>query len=231
MNFLFAQDTTASLPLNELWEGIRFLDIRVINVADTLELLIRMLFNLLVIGLIVWKIYNKRSNSKEFAFSFLAIGAVVFLLSFLLNNVKLQLGFALGLFAIFGIIRYRTDTIPIKEMTFLFVVIAVSVINALANKKVSYVELLITNGAIFFGLYWLERILHPRREMSMKMRYEKIEHLHKKDEDLLLEDIRKRTGLNVTRFTIERIDYLRDIADMTLYYYENDPVYTKKDDN
>ena len=231
MNFLFAQDTTASLPLNELWEGIRFLDIRVINVADTLELLIRMLFNLLVIGLIVWKIYNKRSNSKEFSFSFLAIGAVVFLLSFLLNNVKLQLGFALGLFAIFGIIRYRTDTIPIKEMTYLFVVIAVSVINALANKKVSYVELIITNGAVFFGLYWLERFLNPRHERSMQMRYEKIELMHRKDEALLLEDIRMRTGINVTRYTVEKIDYLRDIADMTLYYYEDDPTYIKKVDN
>lgn len=224
MGFLFAQDTSSSsVALNELFENVRFLDIRVINVADTLELLVRLLFNLLVIGLIVWKIYNKRSTSKEFSFSFLAIGAVVFLLSFLLNSVKLQLGFALGLFAIFGIIRYRTDTIPIKEMTILFVVIAVSVINALANKKVSYVELIITNGAIFFGLYWLERFLHPRREMSMQMRYEKIELMHKKDEALLLKDIRERTGLNVTRFTIERIDYLRDIADMTLYYFENDP--------
>jgi len=223
MNFLFAQDTARSVPLNELWEGVRFLDIRLINVADTLELIVRLLLNLLVIGLIVMKIYNKRSSSKEFTFSFLAIGAVVFLLCFLLNSVKLQLAFAFGLFAIFGIIRYRTDTIPIKEMTFLFVVIAVSVINALANKKVSYVELIFANAAIFFGLYYLERFLNPRKELVMRMRYEKIEHMHKKDEALLLEDIRKRTGLNITRFTVERIDYLRDIADMTLYYFDDVP--------
>ena len=154
----------------------------------------------------------------------MAIGATVFLLTFLLNSVKLQLGFALGLFAVFGIIRYRTDTIPIKEMTYLFVIIGVSVINALANKKVSYVELVLTNSAIFFGLFWLEKVLNPRREHSMRMRYEKIELIHKKDEEAMLKDIRERTGLNVTRYEVERIDYLRDIADMTLYYHEDETV-------
>ena len=213
------------MQLNDLFENLRFLYIRLINVADTLELMFRFAFCVLVIFLIVWKIYNKSGNSKQFALSFMAIGATIFLLTFLLSSVKLQLGFALGLFAVFGIIRYRTDTIPIKEMTYLFVIIGVAVINALANKKVSYVELLLTNAAIFFGLYYLEKALNPRREQSLKMRYEKIEYLHKKDEALLLQDIRERTGINVTRYTLERIDYLRDIADMTLYYFEDDAEY------
>lgn len=225
MGFLFASDATSagkSIQLNDLFENLRFLDIRLINVADTLELVLRFAFCMLVIFLIVWKIYNKSGNSKQFALSFMAIGGTVFLLTFLLSSVKLQLGFALGLFAVFGIIRYRTDTIPIKEMTYLFVIIGVAVINALANKKVSYVELLFTNAAIYFGLYYLEKVLNPRRELTLKLRYEKIELVHKKDDTLLLEDIRKRTGLNITHFTIEKIDYLRDIADMTLYYYEDD---------
>lgn len=226
MGFLFAGDTTSTnVALNDVFKNIRFLDIRLINVADTLELILRFVFCVLVIFLIVWKIYNKNGNSKQFALSFMAIGATVFLLTFLLSSVKLQLGFALGLFAVFGIIRYRTDTIPIKEMTYLFVIIGVAVINALANKKVSYVELILTNAAIYFGLYYLEKALNPRREQSLKMRYEKIEHLNKKEEALLLQDIRERTGINVTRYTIERIDYLRDIADMTLYYYEDDAEY------
>lgn len=225
MSFLFASDSTgtgSNMQLNDLFENLRFLDIRLINVADTLELMLRFAFCVLVIFLIVWKIYNKSGNSKQFALSFMAIGATIFLLTFLLSSVKLQLGFALGLFAVFGIIRYRTDTIPIKEMTYLFVIIGVAVINALANKKVSYVELLFTNSVIFFGLYYLEKALNPRRELTLKLRYEKIELVHKKDDALLLEDIRKRTGLNITHFTIEKIDYLRDIADMTLYYYEDD---------
>ncbi len=229
MGFLFAQDSVSTgVAMNDLFENLRFLDIRVINVADTLELLLRFSFNALILFLIVWKIYNKRGNSKEFAFSYIAIGATVFLLTFLLNSVKLQLGFALGLFAVFGIIRYRTDPIPIKEMTFLFVVIGVSVINALSNKKVSYVELLLTNGAVFVGLYYLEKILNPRKEVAMRLRYEKIELINKNDETLLLQDIRERTGLNITRFTVKKIDYLRDIADMELYYFEDDIPYIKE---
>jgi len=220
MELLFAG--SSGVQLNELYESIRFLDIRLINVADTLELTLRFIFNMIIIFLIVWKIYNKRGDSKQFAVSFIAIGTLVFLLAFLLNSVKLQLGFALGLFAVFGILRYRTETIPIKEMTYLFVIIGVSVINALSNKKVSYAELLLANVVVFVGLFYLEKIVNPRKELTMKMRYERIELVHRRDEKLLLEDIRKRTGINVIRYTITRIDYLRDTADLILYYYEDD---------
>lgn len=231
MGFLFAKDTAAKgVAMNELFKNLRFFDIRIINVSDTLELLIRFAFNALVLFLIIWKIYNKRGNSKQFALSFMAIGATVFLLTFLLNSVKLELGFALGLFAIFGIIRYRTDPIPVKEMTYLFVIIGISVINALSNKKVSYVELLLTNGMIFFGLCYLEKLLNPRKEITMRLIYEKIELINKDDETLLLQDIRERTGLNITHFTVKKIDYLRDIADMELFYYEDDAAYKKEKD-
>lgn len=225
MSLLFAADSsTTGMAMNEIFENLRFLDIRLINVSDTVELTLRFLFNILVIFLIVWKIYNKRGNSKQFSLSFVAIGATVFLLTFLLNSVKLQLGFALGLFAVFGIIRYRTDPIPIKEMTYLFVVIGVSVINALANKKVSYAELLITNAVVVVGLYYLEKALNPRREMSLKMTYEKIELVNMNEDKLLLEDIRRRTGINVHRFTIVKIDYLKDTANLILYYYDDDAI-------
>ncbi len=160
----------------------------------------------------------------------MAVGATIFLLTFLLHSVKLQMGFALGLFAIFGIIRYRTDPIPIKEMTYLFVIIGISVINALSNKKVSYVELLLTNSMVFVGLYYLEKVLDPCKEKLMILRYEKIELINKDDETLLLEDIRKRTGLNVIRVKVIKIDYLRDIADMELYYYDDAPNNEKKKD-
>ncbi len=232
MGYLFAADSTRqTVALNDLFENVRFLDIRLINVADTLELVLRFSFCMLVIFLIVWKIYNKRGNSKQFALSFLAIGGTVFLLTFLLSSVKLQLGFALGLFAVFGIIRYRTDTIPIKEMTYLFVIIGVAVINALANKKVSYVELALTNAAVVVGLFFLEKLFNPRRELSIRMRYEKIELIHKKDEEALLQDIRERTGINVTHYTLQKIDYLRDIADLTLYYYEDDQEHITPEEN
>ncbi len=134
-------------------EQLRFLGIKIINVSDFTELLIRLVFNTILVFIVVHFLYSKNSKRKDFYFSYLAIGVIVFLLCFLLNNVKLELGFALGLFAIFGIIRYRTNTIPIKEMTYLFIVIGISVMNALSNKKVSYVELMFTNTAIIFGLW------------------------------------------------------------------------------
>ena len=143
-------------------EQLRFLGIKLINVNDFTELLIRFTINTLLILLVVHFIYAKRSQRKDFYFSYIAIGVIVFLICFLLNNVKLELGFALGLFAIFGIIRYRTDPIPIKEMTYLFIVIGISVMNALANKKVSYAELAFTNTVVVFGLWWLEKMTHVK---------------------------------------------------------------------
>jgi len=203
-------------------EDLRFLDIKIINVADFSELLIRLSLNLLVSLLLVHFLYARYSRRKDFYFSYLAVGTVVFLLSFLLNSVKLQLGFALGLFAIFGIIRYRTDAIPIKEMTYLFVIIGISVINALANKKVSYVELIFTNAAIIFGLYILEKRLMLKQEGSIRLIYENIENIHNDNKEALLADLKERTGINIIRYEIQKIDFLKDVADITLFFNVND---------
>ena len=203
-------------------EDLRFLDIKIINVSDFTELFVRLALNLFVSFLVVHFMYARNSRRKDFYFSFLAVGTVVFLLSFLLNSVKLELGFALGLFAIFGIIRYRTDAIPIKEMTYLFIVIGISVINALANKKVSYVELLFTNSAIVFGLWLLEKRLMLKQEASIKLIYEKIENVNLQKEDVLMADLKARTGINISRFEIIKIDFLKDVAHIILYYNVNE---------
>lgn len=203
-------------------ENLRFLGIKLINSADFLELLVRFSLNTLLLFFVVHFMYARNSKRKDFYFSYLAIGVIIFLLSFLLNSVKLELGFALGLFAIFGIIRYRTDAIPIKEMTYLFVIIGISVINALANKKVSYVELMFTNSAIIFGLWLLEKRLMLKQEGSIQMVYEKIENIHEENKELLLADLKERTGINITRYEIQKIDFLRDVANIQLYFNVND---------
>ncbi len=202
-------------------EHIRFLGIKLINVNDFIELLFRFAFNTLLIFIVVHFMYAKSSKRKDYYFSYLSVGVIVFLLSFLLNNVKLELGFALGLFAIFGIIRYRTDTIPIKEMTYLFIIIGISVMNALANKKVSYAELLFTNTAVIFGLWLLEKRLLLKQEKSIRLIYEKIENINLKNKEELLEDLKERTGIDIIRYEIVKIDFLKDIADITLYYNVN----------
>jgi hypothetical protein len=204
------------------WEDqFRFLGIKLMNVNDFSDLLVRFTFNTIMILIVVLLIYSKNSRRKDFYFSYIAIGVIVFFLSSLLNNVKLELGFALGLFAIFGIIRYRTDAIPIKEMTYLFIVIGISVINALANKKVSYTELAFTNGVIVLGLWILEKRLMLKQEGSIKLIYEKIENIHLRQGEVLLEDLKQRTGINIVRYEIEKIDFLKDIAIIRLYFNVN----------
>jgi hypothetical protein len=139
------------------------------------------------------------------------------MLLYLLDNVKIQVGFALGLFAIFGILRYRTDTLPIREMTYLFMIIGISVINALA-KDLGYLELGVTN-AIFIIVTWLLESSNILRNVSVKhIIYEKIELIKPEKSAELLADIRQRTGLNITKIEVGNIDFLRDTALLNVYY-------------
>ena len=128
------------------------------------------------------------------------------------------MGMALGLFAIFGIIRYRTDPIPIKEMTYLFIVIGISVINALSNKKMSYAELAFTNVAIIGVTYALEKIWLLRHESRKIITYEKIGLIIPEKHDELLSDLEQRTGLKIVRFEIGKINFLNDTAQIFIYY-------------
>ncbi len=210
--------STILLQIVSTADDVKFFGIKLINTEDFLSLLTRFSLNLIVIIAIVVGLYAKTSKRKDFYFSYIAVSMVIFLLCFLLVSVKIELGFALGLFAVFGIIRYRTDAIPIKEMTYLFVVIAISVINALANKKISYAELITTNLLIVVGLYILEKILNLRQEIMYRILYEKVENVQVGREEELLADLKLRTGKNIKRFEIERIDFLRDVAYINIFF-------------
>jgi hypothetical protein len=193
--------------------------IEIIDLEDFIELLIRFALNTVVVIILVRYLYYRLTNRKDYLFTYFLISTIVFLLCYLLENVKLELGFALGLFAIFGIIRYRTRQIAIKEMTYLFLVIGVSVINALANKKVSYAELLFTNFALIAVTYLLEKVFFLRHESSKSIDYEKIELIKPENYKLLLEDLQERTGLTINRAEVGRLDFLRDSARVRIYYY------------
>ncbi|MFI3331500.1 MAG: DUF4956 domain-containing protein [Rikenellaceae bacterium] len=213
----------------EALESLKFLDLKLIDFEDLARLIFRFALNMSFLLLIVRVIYLKHSTRCNYTFSFLAVGGIVFLMCFLLNSVKLEMGFALGLFAIFGIIRYRTDTIPFKQMTYLFVVIGVSVMNALANKKVSYTELLFTNIAIALGLWLLEIFLDHRRESNMRITYENISNIHADKYEVLLADLKTRTGFNIKHFEIEKIDYLQDTATINIFFTKEQNSFTKED--
>ncbi|MEO0403580.1 MAG: DUF4956 domain-containing protein [Bacteroidota bacterium] len=189
---------------------------------DAIKLLFRFGINMLFVLILVRFIYYPVARRKDFLFTYMLISVTVFFLCFLLENLTLDLGFALGLFAVFGIIRYRTDPIPIKEMTYLFIIIGISVLNALVNKKISYTELFIANGAIVLVTYGLEKIWLLRHESFKIILYDNIELIQAGKREDLIEDLEIRTGIKINRVEIGRIDFLRDTALLRIYFYEDD---------
>jgi hypothetical protein len=187
------------------------------NVPAFPRLLLHFIFNLVITGGIIRFLYYTRSRRRDYFFTFMLTSTTIFMLLFLLDSVSIQIGFALGLFAIFGILRYRTEMLPIREMTYLFMIIGISVINALA-KSMGYVELLVTN-AIFILVTWLMESSNILRHVSSKhIIYEKIELIKPENADALLADLKKRTGLNITKVEVGTIDFLKDTAMLNVYY-------------
>jgi len=207
-------------------ETTKIFGVKLIDSTDFLELITRFGFNLFITVIVVRFIYYPVTKRKDYLFTYLMFSVIVFFLCQLLSNVKLGLGFALGLFAIFGIIRYRTDPIPIKEMTYLFVVIGISAINGLANKKISYTELIFTNIAITAITYGLEKVWLLKHESRKTVILEKIELIKPENQQKLIDDLRERTGLNIHRTEIGRIDFLRDTARVRVFYYEEEGKYS-----
>jgi len=124
----------------------------------------------------------------------------------------------LGLFAVFGILRYRTEAIPIRQMTYLFIVIGISMINALSNKSVSIFEVLFTNGLITLITYLIDRLWFQTIEEKKNIVYEKIELIKPENKQELIKDLKERTGLPIHEVKVEKIDFLRDTAAVTIYY-------------
>ncbi|MFC2112431.1 DUF4956 domain-containing protein [Bacteroidota bacterium] len=201
------------------------MDNNIINTQNLLELVIKFACHLVVLLIIVRWLYFSMAKRKDYLFSYILIGSVVFLLCYTLVNVSLQLGFALGLFAIFGIIRYRTRTIQIKEMTYLFLVIGVSVINALAHHQISYLELLLTN-ALIIGLTWaLEKAWLSRHETSKIIDYEKISFIRQENRNKLIADLEERTGIpSINRVEIGPVNFITDTTRIKIFYYAKDDV-------
>jgi Domain of unknown function (DUF4956) len=206
--------------LKKIYEDGKLFNMDLVSVPDLIELVVKFSLNFIIVLLIVRFIYYSVAKRKDYLFTYLMISVTVFLLCFLLENVKLQLGFALGLFAIFGIIRYRTNPIPIREMTYLFIVIGISVINALANKKISYSELLFTNFIIVLIIWLFEKVFFLKHLSEKDITYEKIDLIKPERQEELKADLEKRTGLNIHKIEVGKINFLRDSARVKIYYYE-----------
>ena len=203
--------TNISLFGNELLDSGAFL-----------ELISRFAVNLLFAFIVIRLIYYKATRNTEFLFSIFLVNVTVFFICILLGGVKVKMGFAFGLFAIFSILRYRTEAIPIKAMTFLFIAITIAVINSLTSNKISIAEIMFANIAITILSYLLEKIWLNKRTISKRVTYEKIDLIVPEKREELIADLEKRTGLEITDIEIISIDFLRDVANITVFYNQSD---------
>ena len=204
--FGYTGDTVASLFGAQLW-----------NAEEMGHLLLRFSFHMLVCFIMIHFCYYRKNRNREYYKSLIFFSAGMFLLLFLLESIKLQIGLTLGLLAIFGVIRYRTETVPIKEMTYLFMVIAISVINGL-SLSVSYAVLGATNLLILLIIGFFEYQKFLSSTSSKLILYDRIELITPEKHDELMADLKQRTGLDIKKIEIGHIDFLRDAAFIKVYY-------------
>ena len=189
------------------------------------RILFRLSIDLLTVFILVRFIYFPIYRHREFFFMFTIFNLIIFLVSFLLNKVELSMGAAFGLFAVFSMLRYRTENVTIKDMTYLFLCIAIGLVSAVTKIKdtpdsLEYIFLGGINGSILLVTYLLESKIFVRKELAKTIIYENIDLIQSGRQSELLEDIRRRTGINVHRVAIQQINFLKDSAQLKIYYYE-----------
>lgn len=184
----------------------------------TTKFLIRLLIDVTLLFVLIRFIYFPRYRNKAFFLPFTVFNLIIFLITYLLNKVDLSLGAAFGLFAVFGIMRYRSEDISIKNLTYLFMVIAIGLLSAIA--KGSWEEILFYNSIILIAVYFLESGLFSKNENSKLIIYDNTTLLSPDKRDELLNDLKHRTGYTIKKVEIERIDFLRDSAILRVYFEE-----------
>ena len=198
-------------------ENLDLLGTPLIQSPDLLQMMLRFFFNTAIVWVMIHCLYYPKGRRRDYYFTFMLISISIFFLIYLLGGVKLKIGFALGLFAIFGIIRYRTESMPVREMTYLFSIIAMSVINALAT-TISYAELFATNAVFLVATWFFESYILLKHVAAKLIQYDRIDLITPARRADLIADLRERTGLNVSRVEVGGIDFLRDMAVLKVYY-------------
>lgn len=201
----------------EIADTVSFLGVPIFNAQSLLHLCLHFAFNLLMSWILVHLLYYRKSGRKDYYFTFMMFSSAMFILLFVLENIKLQIGFALGLFAIFGMIRYRTETIPVREMTYLFVLIAISIVNGLAL-NISYAELVLANCLILLLTWILESGRLISHRSTKLVTYDRIELIVPERRQELIADLEKRIGVRIRNVEIGSVDFLRDSAFIKVTY-------------
>ena len=206
--------------LNDILLRIPILESKLWDYNDFGEMIIRFILNFIVAFVVIRVIYYPIHKRKDSLFTYFLFNILIFFICILLNSVKLKLGFAFGLFAIFGVLRYRTEQLPIKEMTYLFMIIAIAIINSLTSNKITIAEVLFTNVIIALSAYLLEKVFLLKHESRKSILYENIEYIKPENHNLLIADLKNRTGLPIHRVEIGSADFLRDTVKLIIFYYE-----------
>ena len=186
----------------------------------SIDLFIGFAVNLIVALLIVRFIYYPAKQDKNYVFTFLAFNTIIYFVMSFLATVELGVGVGFGLFAIFSVLRYRTVTMSPREMTYLFIVTALPVLNSVVIRANNWGALLAVNATVVAVLYILEQEWGFHFESTQLIRYERIELIKPEQQCLLLEDLRQRTGLPVKRVEIGQINFLNDTVELKVYFDE-----------
>lgn len=186
--------------------------------GGAMELIVRLSVNMLFTAAVVRGVYYRLYRDRDYTFTYFLINLVTFSIAYLLSHVPVEMGFALGLFAVFGILRYRTEAIQVRNLTYLFVVIGIALVNALANGGITTVELMATNVVIAGTVAVLEAASFSAREHSRLICYDRLDLLSPNATDELIADLRERTHLPIERVEIGNVDLLRDCADVVVHY-------------
>lgn len=216
--------------LNELAQYTIF-GIQLINPYDFGHLILKLAIDLFIVLIIIRGIFYPVYREINYVFTTILINIAIFLICFLLGSINLKIGFAFGLFAVFSIIRYRTEQIPIRKMTYLFTVIIVAVLNALSDGNISYAELLLANMTIVMAVFILEKNLFIDKENTRIITYEKIELIKPLNYEKLITDLKERTGLNIIKAEIVTINFLNDTAKLKILYQCPDYYSNSSDDD
>lgn len=203
-------------------------DYKFFDASGFFDLILRYGFNFLITFIIVRLIYYPLYRNKDYLFTYFIFNSIIFMVLYIMNNVKMEFGVSFGLFAVFSILRYRTEDIPIKEMVYLFLIIAVALVNSLSTKKVSVTEILLVNGIIVTLIYAMEHLWLMRNESYKVIMYEKIENIKPENYEKLLKDLRERTGLNIHRVEIKNIDFQNDTSRLTIFFHITQSLSSKK---
>jgi hypothetical protein len=204
--------------MSDLFLDLNFLGAPLFDGMAMLTLVVRLAIDLLVISLLVFGVYRaKAEDSQGYVFTFFIFNLVIFFICHLLSAVELSMGFAFGLFALFSILRYRTVTINIREMAFLFVVISVAIVNALPYRQLSWTELVFIDLMLLGGAAVLHTIVYREPVESLVVKYEKVHLLVPERRQELLDDLRKRTGMDIRHIRVEQINLMTDSADIRIY--------------